>query len=96
MEVRPLAIDAVDAAAETIAMAFRHDPVWSVALKAADGSEDHLLPYWRLYVEGARRYDTVFASAEAGTVSVWIPPGGTELSDDQEAALRELAERALM
>jgi GNAT superfamily N-acetyltransferase len=95
MEVRPLAIEGVDAAAETITMAFQHDPVWSVALKAADGSGDHLLPYWRLFVEGGRRYDTVFASADAGTVSVWIPPGGTELSDDQEAAQRELAERTL-
>lgn len=74
MEVGPLAIEAVDAAAETITMAFRHDPVWNVALVAADGSEGHLLPYWRLYVEGARRYDTVFASADAGAVSVWIHP----------------------
>lgn len=95
MEIRPLPTDEVDAAVETITMAFRHDPVWGPALEAVDGSEDHLRSYWRPYVEGARRYDTVFSSAGAGTVSVWIPPGGTELSDDQEDALRELAQAAL-
>lgn len=95
MEVAPLAAEGVDAASETLATAFRHDPVWGVALEADDGSEAHLLAYWRTYVEGALRYDTVFAGAGAGTVSVWIPPGGSELSDEQEAVLRELAASAL-
>jgi len=95
MEVRPIALDDVDDVTETIALAFRNDPVWGVALAAANGSHDHLLPYWQIYVEGARRYDTVFASADAGTVSVWIPPGGNELTEKQERALRDIAERAL-
>jgi len=94
MEIRPLTAADVDAATETIALAFDNDPVWSVALRAAQG-EEHIRPYWRAYVEGARRYDTVFASEDAGTVSVWIPPGGTELSGDQEVELRDLVERAL-
>ena len=85
----------VGAATETIARAFLHDPVWGVALGGTGAFEDFLRPYWRMYVEGARRYDTVFASEAAGTVSVWIPPGGTELADDQEVELRELVGRAL-
>ena len=95
MEVRPLAVEGVAAATETIARAFLHDPVWGVALGGAASSEGFLRPFWRVYVEGGRRYDTVFASLGAGTVSVWIPPGGSELADDQEAELRELAEREL-
>jgi ribosomal protein S18 acetylase RimI-like enzyme len=95
MDVRPVASEDVGAATETIAQAFRHDPVWGVALGVVDGSEGHLRPFWRLYVEGARRYDGVFASPDAGTVSVWIPPGGTELSAAQDAAIRELVEEAL-
>jgi GNAT superfamily N-acetyltransferase len=95
MEVRRLAAADADAATETIALAFRRDPVWRVALAAPDGSGDHLRPYWREYVEGARRYDTVFTTPAAGTVSVWIPPGGTELSEEQECTVREWAERSL-
>lgn len=85
----------IDSAVETITLAFMHDPVWSVALSREDGDPSHLRPYWRLFVEGALRYETVFMSAGAETVSVWIPPGGSDLSDDQEAALRSLVESAL-
>lgn len=95
MEVLPLAPDGVRAASESLALAFRRDPVWGVALAVPDGSQDHLLPFWRFYVEGAQRYDTVFTSAGAGTVSVWIPPGGTEMSQDQDSEIRELVDRAL-
>jgi ribosomal protein S18 acetylase RimI-like enzyme len=91
MEVRPVTREDVAAATETIALAFRDDPVWAVALEVIDGAEDFLIPFWRFYVEGARRYASVYSSESAGTVSVWIPPGGTELSEDQEVAIRELA-----
>jgi ribosomal protein S18 acetylase RimI-like enzyme len=91
VQVRPIQATEVDAAALTLALAFRHDPVWGIALELPDASDQHLVPYWRQYVEGARRYETAFVSTDAGTVSMWIPPGGAELSDDQEAALRELA-----
>ena len=94
MDVHPVSADEVDAATDTIAQAFRDDPVWGVALGVGDGPEIDLGPYWRLYVEGARRYDTAFASAGAGTVSVWTPPGGTELSEDHEVELRDFAERS--
>jgi GNAT superfamily N-acetyltransferase len=91
VNVQPVGEDMVEPAAETIAQAFRTDPVWGPALGSVDGSTDHLRPYWRHYIEGARRYDTVFATTGARTVSVWIPPGGTELSEEQEAGMRELA-----
>lgn len=90
-----MGLDDVDAATTTITLAFQGDPVWGVALQGLHGATGHLHPFWRLYVEGGRRYDSVFASAGSGTVSVWIPPGGTEVSEEQEAALRELALTAL-
>ena len=95
MQVVPVARADVDAATDTITLAFQDDPVWSVALAAPDGATEHLRRFWRLYIDGGRRYDTVFASDGAGTVSVWIPPGGTEVSEEGEAALRELAVTAL-
>jgi GNAT superfamily N-acetyltransferase len=85
----------VDEATETITGAFRQDPVWGVALQAPDGRDEHLRPYWRIFVLGGMRYETVYVTPGAGTVSVWIPPGGTEVSTEQELSLRAMAQSAL-
>ena len=42
---------------------------------------------WRLFVEGALRYPFVWLTHDEVAVSVWIPPGGSELSLEQEAEL---------
>lgn len=80
---------------ETITLAFLHDPVWSVALARPDGSTSHHAAFWELFVEGSLRYSTVYMTDDASAVSVWIPPGGTDLSDAQEAALKDLVGTAL-
>jgi GNAT superfamily N-acetyltransferase len=95
MDVHRVRADELDAAVDTIALAFRADPVWQVALGGLGGREVQLRRYWRFYVEGAHRYDTAFAGPGAGTVSTWIPPGGTELSEEQETELRLLVEQLL-
>ena len=95
MDVHRVGTDELDAAADTIALAFHSDPVWQVALGGTGDAEAQLRRYWRFYVEGARRYDTAFASLDACTVSIWIPPGGTELSEEQEVEMRLLVEQML-
>ena len=95
MDVHRLAIDQLDAAVDTIALAFLTDPVWRVALRGLDGADVQRRRFWRFYVEGARRHDAAFAGVDAGTVSIWVPPGGTELSQQQEAELRLLVEQML-
>jgi GNAT superfamily N-acetyltransferase len=95
MEVHPIGPEGIDRATATISMAFRHDPVWGVALGGHEIAEDHHRSFWMYFVEGGHRYNTVFESADAGTVSVWIPPGGTEMSPGQESALREYVQSIL-
>jgi GNAT superfamily N-acetyltransferase len=95
MEVHPIGHDGIDRATSTVAMAFRHDPVWGVALRVHENVEHHLRSFWRFYVEGGHRFGTVFESEDAGTVSVWVPPGGTELTSEQESALGEYVQSAL-
>lgn len=79
---------------ETVHLAFLGDPVWSVALARPDGATDHAREFWGQYVRGALRYSTVFvvdgADGEAAAVSVWLPPDGTELSDEQEAEIERI------
>ena len=95
MSARPVTPTEVDAAAETIAQAFRGDPVWQVALAAESASDDDLRGFWRCYVEGALRHETAYAGADARTVSVWIPPGEDEMTEEQEHEALLQVERML-
>jgi GNAT superfamily N-acetyltransferase len=79
----------IDRATETITLAFRDDPVWSVALARRDGRMDHHRPYWRFFVAAAVGQGGVWMLGDAAAVSVWIPPGGVELPPEQLAAIEE-------
>ncbi len=87
MTVRQARAEDVDRATETITLAFMDDPVWRVALARPDGSTDHLVAYWRRFVEGSVAQGGVWLLDDGAAVSVWIPPGGSELS---ETALADL------
>jgi GNAT superfamily N-acetyltransferase len=89
------AIDDAGVVTAVVADAFRDDPLWSWAMQRADGSTDHHAVLWRVFVEGALRYSSTWIAPDSGAVSVWIPPGGTEMSDDQEAELDRSAHEAL-
>jgi ribosomal protein S18 acetylase RimI-like enzyme len=84
-----------DRVVECLVLAFQNDPVWGVAVARPDGSTTHHGAFWRSYVEGALRYSSVFTTDDVSAVSVWIPPGSTELSDEQEADVVRLVEASL-
>lgn len=92
---RPATVEDLGLVTDTLTLAFLHDPVWSVALARPDGTNAHHAAYWRLYVEGALRYSTVFMTDDASAVSVWIPPDGTELSNAGEEAVEQLVKATL-
>ena len=93
---RPTVVDAagVDECVAILVGAFYDDPLWSWAFP--DDSRRHAqhAVVWRLMVEGAIRYPWTWLSAGGAATSVWIPPGGTELSDEAadglEAVLLDL------
>jgi GNAT superfamily N-acetyltransferase len=95
MDVHRVTAGEVDAATNTIAHAFLGDPVWRLALGVQDRSEADLRAFWRFYVEGALRFDTAYAGTDARTVSVWIPPGENELSEQAELEASRLVEQML-
>jgi GNAT superfamily N-acetyltransferase len=64
-----------------VTLAFAGDPVWSVALARADGRVDHHAEYWRRFVDAAFEQDSLWLIGDGAAVSVWVPPGGHELSD---------------
>jgi GNAT superfamily N-acetyltransferase len=80
---------------ETIGLAFADDPVWAPAFSTATHRTDRAAPIWRIWIEGALRYPWVSMTDEAEAVAIWIPPGGTELSAEQEAAFARVAAEML-
>jgi GNAT superfamily N-acetyltransferase len=80
-----------DAAAitELLVDAFAFDPMWgsSWAFPEPRTRRQRRCAVFRILVEGAMRYPWVWLSGGATGASVWIPPGGSDLSAHQEAAL---------
>jgi ribosomal protein S18 acetylase RimI-like enzyme len=86
---RATSLDREDAV-EVLVGAFHEDPTWAWACPDAALRAEQHRELWRLFVDGALRYDGVWVSAGGTAVAVWIPPGGTELSPEQEQDLEDL------
>jgi GNAT superfamily N-acetyltransferase len=80
---------------EIISLAFATDPLWSRALRGpTDQTDPHTL-FWRLFVDSALRYPWTWLTESGEATSIWIPPGGTEMSPEQEDRLVALAREHL-
>ena len=71
---------------DVIASAFGNDPTWSWAFPDLATRRR----FWQFVVDGALRYPWTFKTNGFESVSVWIPPGGSEFSRAQEARLPDL------
>ncbi len=87
MEVRVATERDVDGITATLVAAFAADPLWSWAFP-----ERGLDPLWRLLVSSAMRYSLVRVAGDYAAASIWIPPGGSELTEDEEASLGPMLE----
>ena len=67
--------------------AFYDDPTWSWAFPDPSLRAEQHRRLWGLFVDGAMRYPWVWLTPGNTAASVWIPPNGTDLSQEQEAAL---------
>lgn len=72
-------------ATRTITSAFERDPVWGWVLEGADPSA--VLAWWSILLTSGLRYGWLRVSAACESVALWIPPGGTELTPEEEEAL---------
>jgi GNAT superfamily N-acetyltransferase len=75
----------------TLWAAFGEDPLWTWAFPA--GAK--LDVWWRFLVQSALRYRGVSIAGDYEAISVWIPPGGSELTDAEERQVEPLI-RALL
>jgi GNAT superfamily N-acetyltransferase len=79
----------VDTVVAILVDAFHDDPTWSWAFPDPSRRAEQLGRLWRLFVDGAARYPWTWLSAGNTATSVWIPPHGTELSDEQETVFEQ-------
>jgi ribosomal protein S18 acetylase RimI-like enzyme len=70
----------------TLTAAFAHDPLWSWAFP----DPEDLAVWWRFYIGSALRYPTVWIVGDYAAASVWIPPHGTELTDEEGERMESL------
>jgi GNAT superfamily N-acetyltransferase len=87
---RSAGADDIDAVTRTIALAFADDPVWGPAMGGAGTTVAQKAAIWRLFVAGPIRYPWSSVVGDGAAVSIWLPPGGTELDDAGHAALADL------
>jgi GNAT superfamily N-acetyltransferase len=81
----------IDLVTEIISLAFAGDPVWARTLGGEGKRPEELSGFWRLFVQGGLRYPWVWLWNDGEAASLWIPPGGTEMSEAQEQEFGTLA-----
>lgn len=86
MQPRVATPDDLDGVTETLWAAFGGDPIWRWAFP--DGQQ--LRPWWRFLIESALRYPWVWVLDDYAAASVWIPPGGSELTEAEEQRVEPL------
>jgi GNAT superfamily N-acetyltransferase len=89
--------DDIDAIVATMTTAFFDDPMWGPAFPDANRRAEQASALWRLFVTSSLRYPWMLVTNEVEAAALWIPPGGVELTTDEEAGfddfLTELAGR---
>jgi GNAT superfamily N-acetyltransferase len=80
---------------EVVALAFVADPLWSWAMSRDDARIDHHSLIWAFFVDGALRFSSSWILGDGAAVSVWIPPGKSEMSAVQERRLRDCVDETL-
>jgi GNAT superfamily N-acetyltransferase len=77
----------LDGLTTTLTAAFERDPLWSWAFP----DPKDLAVWWRLYLRSALlRYPCVWITGECAAAAVWIPPDGTELTEEEEQRVAPL------
>jgi GNAT superfamily N-acetyltransferase len=87
MSARICSPNDLDTVVDILVGAFYEDPTWSWVFPDPFRRREQQGVLWRALAEGAMRYPTVWLSAGDTATAIWIPPDGTEVSEEQEAAL---------
>src|SRR3954469_4521611 len=79
-DIRTAGVSDLDGLTAVITEAFAADPLWRWAFPRGDGLE----VWWRFLIASALRYPCVRVLGDFAAVAVWSPPGGVELTHEEE------------
>jgi GNAT superfamily N-acetyltransferase len=79
--------DDLEGVTETVWQAFLGDPIWRWVFGEDEEAPRH---WWRFLIQSALRYRCVRVSGDFAAVAVWIPPGGVELTEEEEERVEPL------
>jgi len=77
----------VDPIVATLTSAFFDDPLWGPAFPDRQQRAAQAAQLWRLFASSAQRYPWSLVTPNVEAVALWIPPGGHELTEADEAGL---------
>jgi GNAT superfamily N-acetyltransferase len=89
MQVRRADHDDLDGLTRLLSEAFHADPLWRWVFH----DEAALELLWRLYIASALRYQWVWVAGDFAAAAVWIPPGGEELTAEEEEQIEPILRR---
>ncbi|OQD52017.1 GNAT family N-acetyltransferase [Streptomyces phaeoluteigriseus] len=79
----------VEAIVDTMTTAFINDPLWGPAFPNVHCRAEQASSLWRLAVNSSLRYPWMLVTDNVEAAALWIPPGGRELSLEEESKFEE-------
>jgi GNAT superfamily N-acetyltransferase len=79
----------LDAIVATMTSAFFDDPMWGPAFPDAGRRAAQASALWRLFVGSGQRYPWTLVTANVESAALWIPPGGIELTAEEESGFED-------
>jgi GNAT superfamily N-acetyltransferase len=79
----------VAAIVATMTTAFFDDPMWGPAFPDVERRAAQASEFWRLLVTSSLRYPWTMVTDQVESAAVWIPPGGSELTEDEQSGYEQ-------
>ncbi|QNE46066.1 GNAT family N-acetyltransferase [Glaciihabitans sp. INWT7] len=73
----------LDGMVRTLTSAFLRDPLWGPSFPDDAHRVEQMSAFWRLFATSALRYPWSFVTEECASLSIWLPPGGEDLTEDE-------------
>jgi GNAT superfamily N-acetyltransferase len=87
--VRAAGSDDIDGVVAALTAAFFDDPVWGPAFPDVGRRAAQASALWRVLVSSSLRYPWLLVTQNVESAAIWIPPGGTELTHEEEAGFED-------
>ncbi|MGO4105796.1 GNAT family N-acetyltransferase [Leifsonia sp. YAF41] len=79
----------LEALVSTVSTAFLADPLWAPMFPDEARRETQMRQFWRYLAGSALRYPWTLVTDQVESAAVWLPPGSTELTDEESAGFEE-------